>query len=86
MFRGSRLGASHRISIFNKILSIYAEYSKCDNKHLEEVESHVPLATVGDGLIGEVNNGTVINGLVCELDGKLEIVVALVEFVAHEQV
>lgn len=54
--------------------------------HLDEVDNHIPLATVADEVSRQVANQPVVNGSVGKLDGVLQEVVAFVQLVPEVQV
>lgn len=54
--------------------------------YLQNVHCHIPLTTVADQVPSQVVDKTIVEWSVRELNGKLEVVVGLVEFVPEEYV
>lgn len=57
-----------------------------DTVGFDQVDNHVPLATVADKIAREMVDETVVNRKVCILNHKLQVVVGLVQFVPEEEV
>lgn len=54
--------------------------------HLEQVDHHVPLATIANEIASKRRNESIIDRKVRVFDGKLKVVVGLVELIEEEQV
>ena len=61
----------------------HGEVTERGRTHLEQVESHVPLATIANGVRSEVNDESVIEREVDILNGVLEVVVRLIQLEAE---
>lgn len=85
MTRGKWIEGRRRISVIRSVM-ICHNAIKIKHKYLEEVQSHVPLATIADVVAGEVNNKPVIQGKVDVLNREFKIVVCFVEFVIEGKV
>jgi hypothetical protein len=53
---------------------------------LKDVDNHVPLTSVTDEVVRKEVNQSVIKRKFCVLNGKLKVIVALVELIIEEQV
>lgn len=53
---------------------------------LDQVDNHVPLATVADEVVGKVGDEAVIDGKFSMLDHELKVIVGLVELVPEKEV
>jgi hypothetical protein len=54
--------------------------------YLEQVDSHVPLTAVTNGVFREEVDQAIIDGQICILDRKLEVIIRLVQLVPEEEV
>ena len=55
-------------------------------RYLEEVDDHIPLATITNEVVRQEIHQPIIERLVGVLDGEFKIVVGLVQFIPEEQV
>lgn len=53
---------------------------------LNKIHDHVPLTAITDEVTRQIVDKPIVNGLICEFDGVLEEVIALVQFIPEEQV
>lgn len=54
--------------------------------YLKQIDDHVPLAAVADEVARCVYDESLVDGEICMLNGELEVVVRLVQFVPEKQV
>ena len=77
---------NHPVSLYGRWLVCLGEVSYILMTYLEDVDGHVPLTAVADGTDRQEVYQPVIDRFVSVLDGKLEVIVSLVQLIPEEQV